>query len=137
MGKLQEIIVLYKLMSFFQLVDLDLTLRGAEDRKAARDQSSNPFSIYYTHGVFTWLPYMVIELWLLYCAFFLSPTSSFPCYGYVYNFITTPYVYNLYWGLLIMLVLITIYKLQKLPFLDDLLLKQRSFSASASVDKLV
>ena len=102
-----------QVIDFFEMVNSDMTLRGAEDRMIGPDQSSNPFSIYYGYGIFIWMPYFVLELWLFYATFFYKRHLRFSAFIVFLTLLQRPYLYNLYWQLMIVFILITIYKLQK------------------------
>lgn len=101
--------------SFFELVDLDITLKGAKALNidfSDLDQSSNPFSIYFNYGAFMWIPYVILELWLLYCAFSYSRHLRFPAMAMFLTLLQRPYIYSLYWAMMIVLVCISIHSLQ-------------------------
>jgi hypothetical protein len=99
--------------NFFEMVNSDITLKGVEDRNIGPDQSSNPFSIYYGYGVFIWMPYFFLELWLFYATFFYKRHLRFSAFILFLTLLQRPYLYNLYWQLMIVFILVTIYKLQK------------------------
>jgi hypothetical protein len=102
--------------AFFELVNMDITLKGnkaLDNYNPHYDQSSNPFSIYFSYGIFMWIPYMVLEIWLLYCSFFYLKHLRFPAMSMFLTLLQRPYIYSLHWGMMIILVVITIYRLQK------------------------
>jgi len=97
---------------FFDIVNWDMTLRGVEDRTDSIDQSSNPFSIYYGYGIFVWIPYILLEFWLLYASFFYVKKVRFPALIIFLTLLQRPYIYNLYWCFMITLAVFSIYKIQ-------------------------
>ncbi len=105
----------HQIKSFFETVDWDMTLSG---QKAAgkdygeRDVSSNPFSIYYGYGAVIWIPYLALELWLLYCAFFYRPHLRFPAFALFVTLLQRPYIYSMYWGMMIAVLVVVIYRVQ-------------------------
>ncbi len=97
---------------FLDIVNLDMTLRGVEDRTDSVDQSSNPFSIYYGYGIFVWIPYLILELWLLYASFFYIKKLRFSALIIFLTLLQRPYIYNIYWMLIIILSIFVVYKVQ-------------------------
>ena len=105
-----------QIIEFFDLVNSEITLKGQKAMgvlNMARDQSSNPFSIYFWYGIFIWLPYVALELWLLYCSIFYRKNLRFPALALFLTLLQRPYIYSLYWGLMIAVVVVAIYRVQK------------------------
>jgi len=105
----------HQVESFFELVDWDMTLKGQKVTKVVYedvDQSSNPLSIYFGYGAVIWIPYASVLVWLLYCAIFYRSHLRFPALATLMVLAQRPYLYSLYWSMMIALVLITIYRVQ-------------------------
>ncbi len=107
----------HQVESFFDVVDVDITLRGAKvsgyEHFTGIDQSSHPFSIYFGYGIFVWIPYAAIILWLLFGSLFFAPHLRFSCFALFLTLLQRPYIYSMYWGLMIAVLLVTIYRLQR------------------------
>lgn len=108
----------HQIESFFKIVDWDITLKGQkasgdDSTYIGYDQSSNPFSIYYRYGIFIWIPYVMLEVWLLYCFFYYQSHLRFSALALFMTLLQRPYIYNLHWGILISVVVVTIYRVQK------------------------
>lgn len=99
---------------FFELVDWEMTIKGERGIGIEYDSdlSSNPFSIYAGYGFIVWLPYFFLELWLLYCAFFYRPNLRFPALALFLTLLQRPYIYSVHWGLIIAVVVVTIFRMQ-------------------------
>jgi hypothetical protein len=104
--------------TFFDLVNTDITLKGNSSSKShdddLLDQSSNPFSIYFNYGIFIWIPYAVLELWLLYCSIYYPKHFRFPAIAMFMILLQRPYLYSLYWSMAIVLVVVSIYRQRQL-----------------------
>lgn len=101
---------------FLENVDADLTLSGAKttrDLSNDFDQSSNPFSIWYSYGIFVWIPYALLVTWLLYCSIVYSPHLRFPAFALFLTLLQRPYLYSMYWGMMIVALAVVIYRLQR------------------------
>lgn len=106
----------HQIESFFREVNWDITLKGQKALGYAnkrRDISSNPFSIYYGYGIFVWLPYLTLLIWLLYCTIMYHPNLRFPAFALFLTLLQRPYIFNLHWGMMIAVVAVTIYRVQK------------------------
>lgn len=106
----------HQMQSFLNTVDWDMTIRGqkASGKKyGEHDISSNPFSIYYGYGLIIWVPYVVLEIWLLYCTIFYRPHLRFPAFALFLTLLQRPYVYSMHWGTMIAVLVIVIYRAQR------------------------
>ena len=113
----------HQIEAFFEIVDLEMTLKGDKasgNIYAEHDFSSNPFSIYYGYGIFIWIPYAALEVWLLYCSFFYRPHLRFPALAMFLILLQRPYLYSLYWSIMICIVVVTIYLVQRNTVKDKL-----------------
>ena len=105
-----------EIYNFLHSVNWDITLYGVEN-KTSGGQSANPFAIYYGYGIFIWIPYLFIELWLIYASLFYRSNLRLPAIILFLALLQRPYIFNLYWQMLIVLTLVIIYKLEKQPIL--------------------
>jgi len=106
----------HQIESSFELVDVDIMLKGqrvTQTNREGHDLSSNPFTILMFYGVFIWLPYLFIELWLLFCVFTSRKYLVFPSLACFLTLLQRPYIYNQYWTLIILVVIVSIYKIDK------------------------
>lgn len=105
-----------QLVTFFEMVDWQMTLMGVNSAGSAFadvDVSSNPFSIYYNYGVIVWIPYVVLQLWLLYCCLFYKIHLRFSAFAIFATLLQRPYIYGLFWSMMVCVVVVTIYKAQR------------------------
>lgn len=106
----------HQIENFFDDVTIDITLRGEKASTKVyqeADRSSNPFSIYFRYGLVAWLPFLFLELWLLYASFAYMRILRFPAMAMFLVLLQRPYIYNLYWSMMIMLIVVSIYRLQQ------------------------
>lgn len=101
---------------FLQTVNWDMTIHGQKalgKGYRGQDTSSNPFSIYHDYGLLIWIPYLVLELWLLYCSIFYRPHLRFPAFALFFTLLQRPYVYSMHWSTMIAVLVIAIYRVQR------------------------
>lgn len=89
---------------FFRLVDAEILLRG--EKNATRDyettdQSSHPFSITFGYGLIISIPYFVLLLWLVGITFKQGFRNSYSSIGLLALLLQRPYLYNMYWSIMI------------------------------------
>jgi len=101
---------------FIENVNWDMAIHGQKALGGdfgVYDVSSNPFSVFYSYGLLIWLPYLALEIWLLYCAFFYRPHLRFPALALFLTLLQRPYLYNMHWGMPIMIAAVAIYHAQR------------------------
>lgn len=106
-----------QIISFFENVDKDTFLYGKDlslNKDLLIDQTSNPFSILWAHGIFMSIPYFLIEIWLLYKFLFGKKQNKFSLIAIFLTLLQRPYIYSLYWGFVIVYPIIHLYKSEKL-----------------------
>lgn len=106
----------HQVEEFLNLVNWDITLKGtkaSDQTYPEHDGSSNPFSIYEGYGIFVWLPYLFLQLWLAYCAIFYRTELRFPAVAIFLTLLQRPYLYSMYWGMMISVVVVSIYIVQR------------------------
>lgn len=89
---------------FIELADTDLLLKGAVanvTKYGANDQSSNPLTILYESGVFIWSAYLLVLARLVVLAWHSNRAISFCAVVIGILLLQRPYVFSMYWGLLI------------------------------------
>jgi hypothetical protein len=91
---------------FFSLVDYDISRFGAgamakygKAEVLARDQTSNPFTIWYGYGFLMWIPYAVVLVVLAWHIFQRKRPVQITAVLLVLLLLQRPYIYSLYWGL--------------------------------------
>jgi hypothetical protein len=103
--------------NFFAVVNDEIFWRGAQQNTMlvdqVGDQSSNPFSILFGYGIFMWLIYFILQVWLLFVSVFYKKVFRFPALMMFLTLLQRPYILNIYWTSLIVLVVYSIYKIQK------------------------
>jgi len=101
-----------QVLDFIYLVDLDIFLCGSKSIGFYKktDQSSNPFSILYASGVFVWVPYALLILWLLSSLLQTSVKIVYVKLVFALLLLQRPYIYSLYWGIIIWALAVAIYR---------------------------
>ena len=97
---------------FFKVVNQDILLKGYKasinNIDTDIDQSSNPFNIIFYYGIFAWIPYLFLELWLFYKIFMVKKHLKFSVIILFLILLQRPYLYNLYWTTLIIICIYAI-----------------------------
>lgn len=104
-----------QVIEFFENVDMKTFLYGyefSEKNRFINSQTASPFSILWGHGVFLWLPYVLIEFWLIYKFFFGTKSVQFSAMAIFLTLLQRPYIYSMYWGFVIMYPIIVLYKFE-------------------------
>lgn len=98
---------------FFEIVDDQMLLEGVKNRgigsQISIDQSSNPFSIIFGYGFIIWLPFAILLLWLIFVTFQYRFYSAYSSIGMLLLLLQRPYLYNMYWSIMIMAAIWLIY----------------------------
>ncbi len=98
--------------NFFQIVDAEMLLRGARSTTQVydtEDMSSNPFSITYGYGLIISLPYFMLLLWLAGITIKQGFRNSYASIGLLALLLQRPYLYNMYWSIMIVATVWLIY----------------------------
>lgn len=106
----------HQIESFLKVVDLEMTLKGQKTSLkdyGGHDISSNPMSTYYGYGIFVWLPYAALLIWLLYCTLMYRPHLRFPAFALFLTLLQRPYLNSMYWGMMLAVLIVAIYRLQR------------------------
>jgi len=99
-------------------VNIELVLRGGmaidkENHDYHADVAANPLSPLFAYGIFIWMIYFAFELWLLTYALFANKQVRFSALALFLILLQRPYLFNFYWGVPILLVAYTIYRVAK------------------------
>ncbi|CAN1535266.1 hypothetical protein MCETALH18_01587 [Methylophilaceae bacterium] len=97
---------------FFSLLDNNISRygnnvivnEGGQDAGAI-DQSSNPFSIWYSYGVLMWMTYAIVLGVLSYHMFDRNKSVQITSILLIMLLLQRPYIYSFYWGLAICTVI--------------------------------
>lgn len=93
---------------FFNVLNPRIFFQGAnaQDIISEGDLSSNPFSILFESGIFIWIPYFMMEIFLLKMAFSKCSGIKFSAIIIFILLLQRPYIFSLYNGLFIWIVMI-------------------------------
>jgi hypothetical protein len=89
---------------FFTLVDGEILLVGEKNSSKdydTYDMTSNPFSITFGYGLIISLPYFGLLIWLLWVAVSNRLQNSYASFALLFILIQRPYIYNMFWSILI------------------------------------
>jgi hypothetical protein len=95
-----------QIAEFFSLVDYNITRYGTnamvkygKGGVSARDQSSNPFSLWFGYGFLMWIPYAIVLVVLVWNIFQRRRPVQITAVLLVLLLLQRPVIYSLYWGL--------------------------------------
>lgn len=89
---------------------------GNEFSDQNRNESSGPASpvtILWHYGVFLWIPYVLVEAWLIINFFKGSKKNKFSSIAIFLTLLQRPYIYSLYWAFIIIFPIVQLYKSEK------------------------
>jgi len=101
-----------QIIAFFQDIDFSTFMLGAHTQltQSESSHSSSPFTILWHYGIFVWIPYFIIEYYLIYKFFFGNKKTKFCSLALFLTLLQRPFIYSLYWSLILIYPIIVLYK---------------------------
>lgn len=100
-----------QISNFFENINFDIFFSGHKvisDSGPEFDMSSNPLTLLYASGIFIWLPYFFLSVYLAFNAIFGLKQVKYPSLLLLVVILQRPYIFSMYWSLLIGMVFISI-----------------------------
>ena len=107
---------LLQVYAFFENIDMETFFKGSlftSNINTRIDQSSNPFTLIWESGCFIWLPYFLIEIWLFKILVLGKKNNKFSAFAIFLTLLQRPYIFSLYWGILLIYPIVWLYKNEK------------------------
>jgi len=101
---------------FLSEINLDIFMQGYQVKFGSYfggDMSSNPFTILFVAGVFVWLPYVLLLVWLLYVGLRYGGIMRYSSIIFAALLLQRPYIYSIYWGLFLCYYLVVLVEYKK------------------------